>query len=51
MVLTLDQAIVGGRGRVRIGDSSWIAEGPDLPAGTRVRVVAVEGVVLKVQAE
>ena len=51
MVLTLDQAIVGGRGRVRIGDSSWIAEGPDLPAGTRERVVAVEGVVLKVQAE
>ena len=43
----LATAIVGGEGRVRIGDGSWRARGPALPAGAQVRVTAVEdGVVL-----
>lgn len=46
----LDTAIVNGRGKVRIGDSPWLAEGPDLPAGTAVEVVAVEGTTLRVKA-
>jgi membrane protein implicated in regulation of membrane protease activity len=41
--------IVNGRGRVRLGDSSWPALGPDLPAGTTVEVVGVEGTLLRVQ--
>ncbi len=45
----LDQAIVGGRGRVKIGDAYWVVQGPDLPVGTAVRVVAVDGMTLKVQ--
>jgi len=45
----LDQAIVGGRGRVKIDDAFWVVEGPDLPVGTRVRVVAVDGMTLRVQ--
>lgn len=45
----LDQAIAGGRGRVKIDDAFWVVEGPDLPVGTRVRVVAVNGMTLKVQ--
>ena len=49
LVAPLDQAIQGGRGRVKIGDAFWVVEGPDLPAGTPVRVVAVDGMVLKVQ--
>ncbi|HET6395524.1 MAG TPA: NfeD family protein [Pseudoxanthomonas sp.] len=49
-VAPLDQAIVGGRGRIRLGDAFWVVEGPDLPAGTPVRVVAVDGMTLKVQA-
>ena len=48
-VLVLDQPIVAGSGRVRIDDAFWNASGPDLPAGTRVRVVAVDGMLLKVQ--
>ncbi|MEJ2789030.1 MULTISPECIES: NfeD family protein [unclassified Pseudoxanthomonas] len=48
-VTVLDQAIVGERGRVRIDDAFWAVEGPDLPVGTRVRVVAVNGMTLKVQ--
>ncbi len=38
--------IVNGYGRVKIGDTSWAAVGPDLPAGARVEVVGVEGIVL-----
>jgi len=48
-VTPLDQAIVGGRGRVKIGDAFWVVQGPDLPAGTSVRVIAVDGMTLKVQ--
>lgn len=48
-VAPLDQAIVGGRGRVKIGDAFWVVQGPDLPAGTQVRVIAVDGMTLKVQ--
>ncbi|MEL1263564.1 NfeD family protein [Pseudoxanthomonas putridarboris] len=48
-VAALDQPIAGGRGRVKIDDAFWVVEGPDLPLGTRVRVVAVDGMTLKVQ--
>ena len=47
---TLETAIVGGRGKVRIGDSPWLAEGPDLPAGAEVEVVSVSGTTVKVRA-
>ena len=48
-VAELDQAIDRGRGRIRRDDAFWTVEGPDLPAGTPVRVIAVDGMVLKVQ--
>lgn len=35
---TLEEAIVNGQGRARIGDSLWIVHGPDLPAGSAVRI-------------
>lgn len=40
--------IVDGHGRVRIDDTNWRVTGPDLPSGTRVRVVDADGPVLKV---
>lgn len=49
-VFTLDLPITGGVGRVRIDDTVWRIEGPDLAAGTDVRVVAADGPVLKVEA-
>lgn len=49
-VFVLDSAISNGRGRLKIGDAFWTAEGEDLPVGTRVRVIAVNGMVLKVRA-
>ena len=48
-VAVLEQAIDRGQGRIKLVDAFWVVEGPDLPAGTTVRVVAVDGMVLKVQ--
>jgi membrane protein implicated in regulation of membrane protease activity len=45
----LDQPILAGRGRVTLGDGSWIVTGPDMVAGAKVRVAAVDGTELKVE--
>jgi membrane protein implicated in regulation of membrane protease activity len=47
-VLPLHEAIVNGKGRVKLGDALWTVEGPDLPAGTSVRVVGATTMTLKV---
>ncbi len=49
-VVMLDQPIVNGRGRVKIGDALWAVSGVDLPAGTRVRVESVADMTLAVVA-
>jgi membrane protein implicated in regulation of membrane protease activity len=40
--------IVNGRGSVKIGDSIWRVEGPELPLGARIKVIGADGTVLKV---
>ena len=45
----LIEPIVNGRGKVRVGDGAWLAEGPDSPAGSEVEVTACEGTTLKVR--
>jgi membrane protein implicated in regulation of membrane protease activity len=45
----LIEAIVNGRGKARVGDGQWLVSGPDLPEGSTVEVVAVEGTTLKVR--
>jgi membrane protein implicated in regulation of membrane protease activity len=45
----LDQPILGGRGRAKLGDGSWIITGPDMVAGAKVRVAAVNGTELRVE--
>jgi membrane protein implicated in regulation of membrane protease activity len=42
--------IVNGRGSVKIGDSIWRVEGPELPIGARITVVGADGTLLKVVA-
>ncbi|QRM56662.1 NfeD family protein [Sinorhizobium sp. BG8] len=46
---TLEQPIREGRGRIRLDDTSWSVQGPDLPVGTRVRIVRSSGRELTVE--
>lgn len=48
-VFRLDATMTGGEGRIRVGDSSWRVTGPELLAGTEIRVVRVEGATLVVE--
>ena len=48
MVL-VTHAIDGGTGRVKLGDSEWLAKGPDASPGTRMRVSGHDGAVLLVE--
>lgn len=41
--------IEGGSGRVRHGDTEWLARGPDAQPGTRMRISGHEGTVLIVE--
>ena len=50
-VYLVEEAIVAGRGKVRVGDTLWAAEGCETPAGTPVRVTGVNGTVLRVEAD
>ena len=50
-IFTLTEPIVNGRGKIRVDDSFWKIEGPDLPIGTKVKVIDVNGVILKVEKE
>ncbi len=43
------EPIVNGRGKVKVGDGAWLAEGPDLPVGHEVEVTGCEGTTLKVR--
>lgn len=48
-VHTLSEPVENGQGRLRIGDSPWRVKGPDLAAGTRVKIVGAEGATLVVE--
>ena len=45
----LTEAIQNGRGAIRVGDTAWRVSGPDLPAGTTVQVIGVDGVIFTVK--
>lgn len=49
--VTVEDAIANGRGKVRVGDTVWSAEGEDAPKGARVIVTGVNGTVLVVTTE
>ncbi len=47
-VFTLDAPVVNGHGKIRVDDSTWkVVMERDYPAGTRLRIVGVDGVMLK----
>ncbi|MGJ8571632.1 MAG: NfeD family protein [Hoeflea sp.] len=39
---TLEEPLNNGKGRIRLDDTTWIVQGPDLPAGTNVRIIAAQ---------
>jgi membrane protein implicated in regulation of membrane protease activity len=48
---TLAEPIREGRGRIQLGDTLWRVSGPDLPAGTRVRVTGATDTDLELTVE
>ena len=51
-VFTLDAPIVNGHGKIRVDDSTWkVLVAQDCPAGVRLRIVGVDGVMLKGEVE
>ncbi|MFJ5479788.1 NfeD family protein [Pectobacterium carotovorum] len=47
---TLTDPVINGFGRVNIGDSSWrVKSEQDLPVGTQVEVIAIDGITLHVR--
>ena len=45
-VLTLHEGLRNGGGQVKLGNRRWVLRGPNVPAGSRVRVTGVDGAVL-----
>jgi membrane protein implicated in regulation of membrane protease activity len=44
--VVLTEAIVNGRGAARVNDGIWRVTGPDLPIGSNVTVIGVDGTIL-----
>jgi membrane protein implicated in regulation of membrane protease activity len=49
-IFTLSSPITNGEGKVIVDDSTWRIKGPDLPAGTSIKVIGVDGVIFTVEA-
>lgn len=49
-VSVLMEALENGTGRIKLGDTIWRVFGPDLPAGSKVRVVGSKANKLEVEA-
>jgi membrane protein implicated in regulation of membrane protease activity len=50
-IVVVEEAIADGRGKVRAGDTIWLAQGEDAPHGARVLVTGVNGTALVVVNE
>jgi membrane protein implicated in regulation of membrane protease activity len=48
-IVLVVEPIVNGRGKVKVGDTLWNAEGPDAAEGARVKVTGASGTVLRVE--
>lgn len=46
----LETAIANGRGKLHVDDTTWAIEGPDLPAGTKIKITKAHNVALVVEA-
>jgi inner membrane protein len=48
-VVMVEEAISDGRGKVRVGDTVWNAQGSDMPQGARVKITGTNGTCLLVE--
>ncbi|MFA5898386.1 MAG: NfeD family protein [Hyphomicrobium sp.] len=48
-VVMVEEAIAGGRGKVRVGDTVWNAQGSDAARGAQVRITGTNGNCLVVE--
>lgn len=46
---TLEEPIREGKGRIRLDDTTWIVQGPDMPVGARVRITIAQAGCLTVE--
>lgn len=46
----LDKAIINGSGKIKVEDTLWDVDGPDMAQGARVKVIGVQGMRLVVEA-
>ncbi|WP_020557956.1 NfeD family protein [Thiofilum flexile] len=49
-IYPLNTAIINGQGTIEVDGTIWQAQGADLPAGTRVKVVSLDGTFFNVEA-
>lgn len=49
-VFVVQNEIVDGRGKIKVGDSVWLVSGPDTAVGSQVRVIGQDGAILRVEA-
>jgi membrane protein implicated in regulation of membrane protease activity len=45
-IFMLDTPIINGMGKVRIDDSVWRVRCADLPAGTQIKIIGIDGIIL-----
>lgn len=51
-VIKLDEDFPAGKGRIKVGDTTWTAKSETLlTAGTVVKVIAVDGIILTIEAK
>lgn len=48
-VVKLDEAIENGTGYIHLDDTRWTVRGPDLPTGSRIRLVALNDMVFQAE--
>jgi membrane protein implicated in regulation of membrane protease activity len=48
-VVTLEEPIIDGIGKVKLDDSTWKVQGEDCDAGTKIKIIAVDNVVFQIE--
>ncbi len=50
-IVTLEEGIINGMGKIKVDDTFWKVKGDDLPAGTKVRILNMDGSMFNVAKE